>query len=361
LKQEARATGIIESENIVQVLDAGEDPSAGLFVVMELLRGENLESLLERQRKLPPAAAAMIAIQAARGLARAHARGIVHRDLKPANIVLCEREDKTPLVKLVDFGIAKLLRDAPSAKLTRSGNVVGTPQYMAPEQAQGLETVDARSDIYALGTVLYEMLLGVPAVPELANYEQMLIHLVTQPSPRARDVEPELDERLDALLADMMAKNQADRPTDMETVIERLSELFTRDEVTPASYTGVGLCPDIRMSLPPPRRSDHAVVVEPITVVAPKPSSWLWMAGATLIVALAVAFTGLRSPPHPVVHAELPPPAEVLPIAAPPIAEPVVVPSAAPSIKPPPVPRPTLPPPPKKPHVFGGAGLSTEF
>ncbi|MBX3228881.1 MAG: serine/threonine protein kinase [Labilithrix sp.] len=219
LKQEARATSAIESDHVVQVLDAGEDEEHGLFVVMELLAGEDLEARLARERRLPAAEALRIADQAARGLARAHARGIIHRDLKPANVFLCVREDGPPAVKLVDFGIAKLVRDAArdglGQRFTMSGCVVGTPQYMSPEQAQGLATIDARTDVYSLGALLFEMLAGEPPVPELENYEQKILHLVTKPRPRLRDVLPGVDPALDVLVSDLMAFDPNARPADM--------------------------------------------------------------------------------------------------------------------------------------------------
>ena len=171
IKQEARSTGAIESENIVQVFDAGEDEELGLFLVMELLKGEDLGSLLSQQGQVAPAAAAGMIAQAAKGLARAHAAGVVHRDLKPANVFLCARDDGSSLVKLVDFGIAKLVRDANKAQgqqgagLTQMGMAIGTPQYMSPEQAQGLATVDHRTDVYSLGAVLYEACVGQPPHP----------------------------------------------------------------------------------------------------------------------------------------------------------------------------------------------------
>ena len=171
IKQEARSTGAIESENIVQVFDAGEDPELGIFLVMEMLKGEDLGALLARKKHVSPMAAATMVIQAAQGLSRAHAAGIVHRDLKPANIFLCTRDDGSSLVKLVDFGIAKLVRDANANQanqtpgLTRMGMVIGTPQYMSPEQAQGLLTVDHRTDIYSLGAVLFEAMVGKSPYP----------------------------------------------------------------------------------------------------------------------------------------------------------------------------------------------------
>jgi serine/threonine-protein kinase len=197
-RQEARAASLVESHHIVQVFDVGADDKLGLYLVMEYLHGEDLSRLLARERRLETEVAVRIAVQAARGLAKAHEAGVVHRDLKPANLFLCDREDDEPLVKILDFGISKVI-DASRAdsrlKLTRAGTVVGTPQYMSPEQARGY-SVDMRTDVWALGLVLYEMLAGRPAYPELPTYEQFIIHLVSSPPDPITRVAPWVPEPL---------------------------------------------------------------------------------------------------------------------------------------------------------------------
>jgi len=230
IKQEARTTAAIESENIVRVDDAGEDEALGLFVVMEFLKGEDLAALLLRKKRLSPIGAVAIVLQAAQGLSRAHAAGIVHRDLKPANIFLSIREDGSSLVKLVDFGIAKLIRDANQgqhgASLTRMGTVIGTPQYMSPEQAQGLPSVDHRTDIYSLGSVLFEMIVGHSPFPELPTYEQTILQIMTKPAPRLSEAVPGIYPPLDELCAEMMARDADQRPQDMAVVRERLLRML---------------------------------------------------------------------------------------------------------------------------------------
>jgi serine/threonine protein kinase len=145
-RQEARAASLVESQHIVQVFDVGTDAELGLYLVMEYLTGEDLAARIARDKRLPTDTAVRLAVQVARGLAKAHEAGVVHRDLKPANIFLTEREDDEPLVKILDFGISKVIdasRAESKLKLTRAGTVVGTPQYMSPEQAQGF-SVDRR-------------------------------------------------------------------------------------------------------------------------------------------------------------------------------------------------------------------------
>jgi serine/threonine-protein kinase len=187
-RNEARAASRIESEHIVQVFDTGEDPDRGLYMVMELLLGEDLASRLERETVLAPEIVTAIGVQTARTLAQAHEAGVVHRDLKPANLFLTTRSDGALHVKILDFGISKLQRaelgeaggggGKPGA-LTKVGTLLGTPQYMSPEQAQGL-AVDALSDVWSLGAVLYEALAGRPAFADTQTNEQMIIQIVTR-------------------------------------------------------------------------------------------------------------------------------------------------------------------------------------
>jgi serine/threonine protein kinase len=197
-RQEARAASLVESHHIVQVFDAGADDKLGLYLVMEYLTGEDLAAVLSREKRLAAETAVRIGVQVARGLSKAHEAGVVHRDLKPANIFLTPREDDEPLVKILDFGISKVIdasRGESRLKLTRAGTVVGTPQYMSPEQAQGF-SVDEKTDVWALGLVLYEMLAGRPAYPELPTYEAFIIHLVSSPPDPLAKVAPWVPKKL---------------------------------------------------------------------------------------------------------------------------------------------------------------------
>lgn len=157
--QEARVSATLRSPHIVQVLDVEQGPQ-GAMLVMELLRGETLQALLERQQRLDVPTAIDHTLQILAGLEVAHAANVVHRDLKPDNVFLVAGPSG-PLLKLLDFGIAKLKTSPEFDRgLTRPGVVMGTPEYMAPEQAYSADTVDARADIYAMGVLLFEMLSG---------------------------------------------------------------------------------------------------------------------------------------------------------------------------------------------------------
>jgi serine/threonine protein kinase len=161
LLREAQACCSIRHKNVVQVYDIGKTDRGDPFLVMELLSGETLADMLSRRRRLPQEDAAAIGRDIARALAAAHARGIVHRDLKPANVFLHEQPGEgSPVVKVLDFGVSKNLWSTDGLR-TILGAPVGSPAYMSPEQARGAPVIDARSDLWSLGVVLYEMLTGL--------------------------------------------------------------------------------------------------------------------------------------------------------------------------------------------------------
>jgi serine/threonine-protein kinase len=160
---EARAASLIEHENVVRVSDFGRSADGQLYLVMELLSGHTLSDELQRG-PVAPARARFIACAVLRGLEAAHARGVVHRDLKPENVFITPRDGGEDLVKLLDFGIARMHQEGMDAqqRLTKEGAIMGTPLYMAPEQLRCERDVDARADLYAVGVLLYEMLSGKP-------------------------------------------------------------------------------------------------------------------------------------------------------------------------------------------------------
>ncbi len=162
--QEARVAAQIRSPNVVQVADVDRTAEGNAYIVMELLEGEPLSSVLDRQRRLPIPVACDYAAQILEALSAAHALGVIHRDLKPENVFVTFAAGR-PLLKLIDFGIAKARRMDPGQKsLTVAGVVMGTAEYMAPEQAYSADKVDARSDLYAVGVMLYEMISGARPV-----------------------------------------------------------------------------------------------------------------------------------------------------------------------------------------------------
>ncbi len=162
--QEARVVALIRSPHVVQVIDIDRTPDGHAYIVMELLEGEPLSSVIERQRKLPVTTASEYTVQILEALEAAHALGVVHRDLKPENVFVTFVGGR-PVLKLIDFGIAKARRvDANQKSLTVAGVVMGTAEYMAPEQARSADRVDPRADLYAVGVILYEMIAGARPV-----------------------------------------------------------------------------------------------------------------------------------------------------------------------------------------------------
>ncbi|MES1207003.1 MAG: serine/threonine-protein kinase, partial [Pseudomonadota bacterium] len=157
-QREAEAAGALENENVTAAVDFGVAEDGTPYILMEYLVGESLAALMERQGRLPVARATDLVIQACAGVAAAHAAGIVHRDLKPHNLFVCRRHDGTDLLKVLDFGVAKLQVAEEASAATRTGMVLGTAAYMSPEQARGERMVDGKTDVYALGAILYEML-----------------------------------------------------------------------------------------------------------------------------------------------------------------------------------------------------------
>ena len=180
-QREARAAGAIDTQYITQVLDAGVDRESNLpFLVMEYLSGEDLSVLLKRLGPVAPDLALRVVAQACLGLQKAHDAGVVHRDIKPANLFLAKRDAGEVIIKLLDFGIAKVkmdqAQDAETAALTRTGSMLGSPLYMSPEQARGNnKDIDHRADIWSLGVVLYQALAGKTPWNDITALGQLIL------------------------------------------------------------------------------------------------------------------------------------------------------------------------------------------
>jgi eukaryotic-like serine/threonine-protein kinase len=211
---EARAATAIADAGIVQIFDFGYHTDGSAYIVMELLEGEPLDRRLRRSSVLPPLEALRIIRQVAASVGAAHARGIVHRDLKPENVFLV-RDAEVPggeRAKVLDFGIAKLLSDQHQniGVKTQQSAVIGTPDYMSPEQCKGAGEVDARSDIYSLGCVLFCLVAGHPPYRAQGLGEIFLKH-VLEPTPTLAGVVPGVGPELDQLIGKCMAKDPAQR------------------------------------------------------------------------------------------------------------------------------------------------------
>ncbi|HWE31475.1 MAG TPA: serine/threonine-protein kinase, partial [Polyangia bacterium] len=214
---EAKAASKIGHQNIVDITDFGVLPAGNAYFVMEFLGGPTLGKLVHELKHIPPARAVAICIQVARGLLAAHGKSIIHRDLKPENIFVLERDGNADFVKIVDFGIAKDVKAG--KRLTAVGMVLGTPEYMSPEQATGQET-DHRVDQYALGCILYEMLAGdVPFKGENApkTLTKHVFDAVVPPTKLRPDLE--IPVLVEEIVLRMLEKKPADRYSDMRALI----------------------------------------------------------------------------------------------------------------------------------------------
>jgi serine/threonine protein kinase len=296
---EARAAAALNHPHIVTVYNYGALPDGVLYLAMEHLDGRDLERAIEESGRLSPARAVHVARQICEALAEAHARGVVHRDLKPSNVMLVTRGRDDEFVKVLDFGIAKVRGVA----LTASGMIFGTPEYMSPEQLCGRE-LDGRSDLYALGVVLFEMLSGrLPFAGETPE-QQMAAHLETLP-PSLASVAPDADvpRELDALVARLLAKDPAARPSSAE----QLSELLAA-ALADAPATAVG-----GKRSDPPNRARAAVANE----AGLRAALVGGIAAVIAITAIVVALNWKKQQPPPTTPAPkletklTPPPVEV--------------------------------------------------
>jgi tRNA A-37 threonylcarbamoyl transferase component Bud32 len=218
--REAHACAAVESDHIVTVYDVAEDRGV-IYLAMQHLKGEPLNARLKRQRRPPLAEAARVAREVALGLAAAHDAGLIHRDVKPSNIWV---EAPSGRAKLLDFGLARPVEAGQTTEaLTTAGNVLGTPGYLAPEQADG-RRVDARADIFSLGCVLYEMAAGRPPY-RAKGVLALLNELATKKPPTLRELDPTLPEDLSGLVEKMMAADPADRPRSAAAVADELAAI----------------------------------------------------------------------------------------------------------------------------------------
>ncbi len=282
-RQEAKSASRIGHENIVDISDFGETTRGASYFVMEFLDGEDLANVLGRDVTVDADRACAIVLQCCRALSATHAKGIVHRDIKPENIFLTKRDGVDDFVKIVDFGIAKMsdieTDGAPGRKLTKTGMIFGTPEYMSPEQAAGKE-LDHRVDVYALGIILYECLAG--SVPfEGDTFMGVLTQHLFAELPPIEEFNPnaKVSRELELVIRKALAKDPDDRYQDTEELAEAIKcalegRLSRATIMTPPSAFGSA---SLSHLAPVPRR---------------KTSRWVWAATVLGAVA-ALAWVGL--------------------------------------------------------------------
>jgi serine/threonine-protein kinase len=223
---EAKAVNDIQHPNIVDIIDYGVIPTNRgdmVYFIMEHLDGHPLEDVIAEQSPLSPERALHICAQVADALAASHKTNIVHRDLKPDNIILVKHRSTDDFVKLLDFGIAKLTGDQPGSSRTRTGIVMGTPAYMSPEQCEGKGNIDKRTDVYALGVVLYQMITG--QVPFLGSgYGEILVQHLTQPPAPPSTIRGVIPPHVEAVCMKALEKNPNARYQCMEDFMAALHD-----------------------------------------------------------------------------------------------------------------------------------------
>ncbi len=267
-EREARAAGAIDTQYITQVLDAGIDRESQLpFMAMEFLEGEDLQRLLKRVGPVSPDLCCRVLAQACLGLKQAHAAKVVHRDIKPHNLFLAKRDAGEIIIKLLDFGIAKVKMEAAQtaegADLTRTGNLLGSPLYVSPEQARGKREIDHRTDIYSLGAVAYQMLCGRTPYEHASALGELILMVCTEPPAPVQDYAPWVPAPLAEIVHRCLRKNPDERFQTAEELFEEVKKLLPHgwkiEEkmlVSLADSQRSELAPRASVSEPPPADLD---------------------------------------------------------------------------------------------------------
>ena len=310
--REAQALARLKSDHIVRIFDVGELPDGTPYMVMEYLEGADLETLVRRRGALPADEAALYVLQVCAALADAHALGIVHRDLKPANVVVTQTADGTPRVKLIDFGVSKVMRDARglSPLKTGDGTLIGTPLFMAPEQVYGGE-VGTASDVWAVGVLLYHLMTGALPFQEEATV-MSLAHILGRPPKPIGSHGVAVPPDMEQLVLACLEKNAAARPESVAEIADRLAPFAAEgqpisrhvrrvlDSIPEARPSLVGAPPVSKMAvtLAAPTR-DSTMPASTTTSEAPARPRWVpWAAiGAAFALSVTVALLVMRGPP----------------------------------------------------------------
>jgi len=305
-RREAKAMGAVRHDNVVAVMDADTDEDGTPFLVMERLDGESLSAVLRREKRLTASTACGISSQLLAGLAAAHQKGIIHRDLKPGNIFIARQSDGTKRVKILDFGVSKLGDATETLNVTADGVLIGTPNFMAPEQIEGRSDVDGRADIYAAGVILYRAVTGhLPYAAASSDelYKKVLCGEMKPPRERRADISPELE----SVILKAMACNPAHRYQDASEFRASLTQAnpqFSIQGIFVSTSTNLAAprlsdtssrTPTVELTEPPTRLERPSA--KSAAADAPRPASrrrFVWASGFSLamVSALWLLFAG---------------------------------------------------------------------
>jgi serine/threonine protein kinase len=298
--REARAAAAVEHDHIVPIYQVGEHNGIP-YLTMPLLRGETLNDRLQRGPRLTSAEVLRISREVAEGLAAAHAHGLIHRDIKPANIWL---DAATSRAKILDFGLARVANEA--ARLTQDGSILGTPAYMAPEQARGSEYLDERSDLFSVGSVLYRMVTGRLPFPA-ANAAELILALVNQDPVPPRTVDATVPQALDDLILSLLAKDPAGRPRAAVLIVEAIRAIEQSTAQDDRDQVGLDLHVNVEEedeSLVPPARSRVRLRLAGTVLIA---AVALGLASGVALLSRLLNVPGNTSERSPATVAPLPP------------------------------------------------------
>lgn len=296
---EGRAAGALGHPNIVESLDIGFAPDGAPYLVLELLNGRTLDEEIVFARGLLPSRAAYIASQIASALAAAHAQDIVHRDLKPANVLLVESNGRPDHVKVVDFGVSKFTAGG-SRVTTITGQPLGTPGFMAPEQIEDPQSIDNRADVYGLGATLYDMLAGEPPFADV-GFPKVLRLIVEEEPRKLGDIRPDLPIGLVAIVERAMHKSPALRfqsMAEVENALMAFAEEPLRFSSVEPRYSGVPRSSQV------PRPAPSSAPVPPVGLDEP-PAGAPKKRKRAIVLLLALLFAGVTS--FVVLHDRKPP------------------------------------------------------
>jgi eukaryotic-like serine/threonine-protein kinase len=306
-EREARAAVKIKSEHVARVFDVGNLDDGAPYIVMEYLEGEDLAAWLKRRGPLPVEQAADFVLQACEAIAEAHALGIVHRDLKPANLFVIRRPDGALSVKVLDFGISKMLGTAhsrPGVAMTKTSVILGSPLYMSPEQLQSMKDVDLRTDIWALGVILYELVAGSSPFASDTLPEFVEKVLSTAPAPLSA-TRPDVPAGFEAVVRRCLERDHARRYESIALLASDLLRFAPKHaRISLQRVVGVLRAPDYSTTLldtpPAPPRSDQRALARAAAYKASPPGrggAWVPLIACLLLGSAAVAILRFRRAP----------------------------------------------------------------